>query len=131
MICSSTRRQADRPAELRKRSRLCQRCPESSWSNSCAASDILIIDTQYTDEEYAKKIGWGHGSISSVVSLAIDAEVRKLLLFHHDPTHDDRKVDEMVEAARMLVLESGKPIEVEAAREGAEIWLGTSAAVSV
>jgi phosphoribosyl 1,2-cyclic phosphodiesterase/CheY-like chemotaxis protein len=94
------------------------------------STDILIIDTQYTDEEYSKKVGWGHGSLSSVVSLAIDAEVRKLFLFHHDPTHDDRAVDEMVERARMLVLESGKLIEVEAAREGAEIWLGASAVLS-
>jgi ribonuclease BN (tRNA processing enzyme) len=90
----------------------------------------LIIDTQYTDDEYSHKVGWGHGSLSSVVSLAIDAEVRKLFLFHHDPTHVDRMVDEMVEGARMLVLESGKPIEVEAAREGAEVWLGASAALS-
>lgn len=92
-------------------------------------SEILIIDTQYTDDEYSHKVGWGHGSLSSVVSLAIDAEVRRLFLFHHDPTHDDRMVDEMVEGARMLVLESGKPIEVEAAREGAEVWLGASTAL--
>ena len=93
-------------------------------------TDILIIDAQYTDEEYAAKIGWGHGSLSSAVSLAIDAEVRKLFLFHHDPNHDDKMVENMVEAARMLVLESGRPIEVEAAREGAEIWLGAKAPVS-
>nr|MBA3542922.1 hypothetical protein [Chthoniobacterales bacterium] len=89
--------------------------------------DILIIDAQYTDEEYAEKVGWGHGSLSSVVSLAIDAEVRKLFLFHHDPNHDDKMIDSMVEGARMLVLESGQPIEVEAAREGAEVWLGARA----
>jgi phosphoribosyl 1,2-cyclic phosphodiesterase/CheY-like chemotaxis protein len=92
-------------------------------------SDILIIDTQYTDAEYAQKVGWGHGSLSSVVSLAVDAAVRKLFLFHHDPNHDDKFIDEMVEAARMLVLEKGKPLEVEAAREGAEVWLGASASV--
>ena len=91
-------------------------------------TDILIIDSQYTDKEYAQKVGWGHGSLSSVVSLAIDAEVGKLFLFHHDPNHDDKAVDEIVEAARMLVLESGKPVEVEAAREGAEIWLGRKTA---
>jgi phosphoribosyl 1,2-cyclic phosphodiesterase/CheY-like chemotaxis protein len=91
-------------------------------------TDILIIDAQYTDEEYAQKVGWGHGSLSSVVSLAVDAKVRKLFLFHHDPNHDDRKIDEMVEAARTLVLESGQPVEVEAAREGAEVWLGAKAA---
>jgi phosphoribosyl 1,2-cyclic phosphodiesterase len=93
-------------------------------------TDILIIDAQYTDEEYAQKVGWGHGSLSSVVSLAVDAKVRKLFLFHHDPNHDDRKIDEMVEAARTLVLESGQPVEVEAAREGAEIWLGVKAAAT-
>ncbi len=86
--------------------------------------DVLIIDAQYTDDEYAEKVGWGHGSLSSVVALALDADVRKLFLFHHDPEHDDKKVDEIVEAARTLVLESGKSVEVEAAREGAEIWLG-------
>ena len=92
-------------------------------------TDILIIDAQYTDKEYAQKVGWGHGSLSSVVALAVDAEVRKLFLFHHDPKHDDKKIDEMVEGARMLVLESGKAIEVEAAREGAEVWLGAKPAV--
>ena len=86
--------------------------------------DVLIIDSQYTDEEYKQKVGWGHGSLSSVVSLALDAEARKLFLFHHDPGRDDKAVDALVEAARMLVLESGKPMEVDAAREGAEVWLG-------
>ena len=37
-------------------------------------TDVLIIDSQYTDDEYLQKIGWGHGSLSSVVSLALDAE---------------------------------------------------------
>lgn len=85
--------------------------------------DVLVIDAQYTDEEYAKKKGWGHGSLSSVVSLALDADARKLFLFHHDPEHDDAKLDSIVEAARMIVLESGKSMEVDAAREGAEVWL--------
>lgn len=93
-------------------------------------TDILIMDTQYTDEEYAEKVGWGHGSLSSVVSLAVDADVRKLFLFHHDPNHDDKMIDDMVERARLLAFESGKPIEVEAAREGAEVWLGAKAATA-
>jgi len=87
-------------------------------------ADILIIDAQYTDDEYLQKIGWGHGSLSSVVSLALDAGVRKLFLFHHDPGRDDKAVEQMVESARMLVLESGTPMEVDAAREGSEVWLG-------
>ena len=86
-------------------------------------TDVLIIDAQYTDEEYEKHIGWGHGSLSRVVSLALDANARRLILFHHDPNHDDNKIDDMLQRARLLVVESGKSMEVEAAREGAEIWL--------
>jgi phosphoribosyl 1,2-cyclic phosphodiesterase/CheY-like chemotaxis protein len=85
--------------------------------------DFAIMDTQYTDEEYTDHIGWGHSSLSSVVSLALDANVGRLLLFHHDPNHDDEMIDKMVERARALVAKSGKPLEVEAAREGAEILL--------
>ena len=86
-------------------------------------SDVLILDTQYTDEEYEKHIGWGHGSLSSVVSLALQADVKRLLLFHHDPAHDDAMLERMVEEARKLVAQSGKTLKVEAAREGEEISL--------
>jgi phosphoribosyl 1,2-cyclic phosphodiesterase/ActR/RegA family two-component response regulator len=90
--------------------------------------DLAIMDTQYTEEEYAKHVGWGHSSVGSVVSLALDANVSKLLLFHHDPNHDDQMIDKMVEHARALVAKSGKPLEVEAAREGAEILLESKVA---
>ena len=86
--------------------------------------DILILDSQYTDEEYQAHVGWGHGSLSAGVTLALDAQVRKLVLFHHDPTHDDAMVDEMVKQARALVTKSGKVLEVVAAREGEEFLLG-------
>jgi phosphoribosyl 1,2-cyclic phosphodiesterase len=86
-------------------------------------SDILILDAQYTDEEYKRHIGWGHGSVSSAVSLALDAEVHKLVLFHHDPNHDDQMVDKIVDCARSVVRQSGKSLEIEAAREGSEILL--------
>jgi phosphoribosyl 1,2-cyclic phosphodiesterase len=88
-------------------------------------SDILILDAQYTDEEYETHIGWGHGSISSAVSLALDAEVHTLLLFHHDPNHDDRTVEAMEKSARELVTKSGRPLEIAAAQEGSEILLET------
>ena len=86
-------------------------------------SDILILDAQYTDEEYEAHIGWGHGSISSAVSLALDAEVQTLLLFHHDPNHDDQTVEAMEGYARELVAKSGRPLEIAAAQEGSEILL--------
>ena len=86
-------------------------------------SDILILDAQYTDEEYEAHIGWGHGSISSAVSLALDAEIKTLLLFHHDPNHDDRAVESLEKSARELVAKRGRPLEVAAAQEGSEIVL--------
>jgi phosphoribosyl 1,2-cyclic phosphodiesterase len=86
-------------------------------------SDILILDSQYTDQEYKTHIGWGHGSISSAVSLACEAEVQTLLLFHHDPSHDDDMVDTMVECARELVIKSGSHLEIAGAQEGSEILL--------
>ena len=86
-------------------------------------SDILILDSQYTDQEYKNHIGWGHGSISSAVSLALDAQVQTLILFHHDPSHDDSMVDTMVESARELVAKSGRPLEVAGAQQGTEILL--------
>lgn len=92
--------------------------------------DLAIMDTQYTEEEYTKHIGWGHSSVDSVVSLALDANVGKLLLFHHDPNHDDQMIDKIVEYVRALVAKSGKPLEIDGAREGAEILLEAKVAVS-
>jgi len=85
--------------------------------------DVAILDAQYTDEEYERHVGWGHSSLSSVVLLGLDANVKKVLLFHHDPSHDDDMIDRMVEQARGLVRKSGKPMVIEGAREGAEMLL--------
>jgi phosphoribosyl 1,2-cyclic phosphodiesterase len=90
--------------------------------------DIAILDAQYTDEEYARHVGWGHSSLSSVILLALDANIKKVLLFHHDPRHDDDMIDRMVEEARELVRKSGKAMVIEGAREGLEILLGAESA---
>ncbi|HLW34257.1 MAG TPA: hypothetical protein VKS98_01225, partial [Chthoniobacterales bacterium] len=68
-------------------------------------------------------VGWGHGSLSAGINLAVDAGVRRLILFHHDPRHDDQAIDKMVEMARELASNTGKKLEVEGAREGAEITI--------
>lgn len=86
--------------------------------------DLLLNDTQYTDQEYEGHIGWGHGSLSSAVDLALDAHARKLLLFHHDPSHDDDMIDRMVTEARGRVTRRGGTLEVDAAREGRDVVLG-------
>ena len=78
-----------------------------------AGADILIYDAQYTPEEYANRQGWGHSTWLAGARVARAAGVRQLLLFHHDPVHDDRMLDEMVKRA-------GTEFEhTAAAREGA------------
>ncbi|PYL61353.1 MAG: hypothetical protein DMF31_02445 [Verrucomicrobia bacterium] len=89
--------------------------------------DVAILDAQYTDEEYERHVGWGHSPVSSVVLLALDANVKRVLLFHHDPSHDDDMIDRMIEQARSLVAKSGKTMVIEGAREGVEILLQAGA----
>ncbi len=85
--------------------------------------DVLIVDSQYDDTEYQSKVGWGHGCLDDVVTLALMAGVKRLILFHHDPDHDDEHIRKMEQWARDLVTMHGDPVVVEAAREGVEIVL--------
>jgi phosphoribosyl 1,2-cyclic phosphodiesterase len=80
--------------------------------------DLLIQDAQYTPAEYAARRGWGHGSTDYVTDIAVEAGVRRLALFHHEPTHDDDELDRMVESARMRAREAGSDVEIFAAAEG-------------
>jgi phosphoribosyl 1,2-cyclic phosphodiesterase len=60
-------------------------------------ADVLIYDCTYTDEEYhdpqSGKIGWGHSTWQEGVKLALAANVKKLVIFHHDPNHNDEFMD--------------------------------------
>ena len=86
-------------------------------------TDVLIMDTQYDAEEYKRHTGWGHGCLDDVVALALEAEVKTLFLFHHDPNHDDTKVSQMLAHARKLVAIRKGKLQVEAAREGVTVEL--------
>jgi phosphoribosyl 1,2-cyclic phosphodiesterase len=87
-----------------------------------AGCDLLILDAQYSGAEYSERIGWGHGCVSDSVSLAMRAGVERLILFHHDPNHDDIEIDSMLSEARWQVIEAGSQLRVEAAREREEIF---------
>jgi phosphoribosyl 1,2-cyclic phosphodiesterase len=86
-------------------------------------ADVLILDSQYDRAEYRKHTGWGHGCVDESVALAVKASVKKLFLFHHDPDHDDRRMNEMVKYARKLVVKRKAKLKVDAAREGMGIQL--------
>ncbi len=81
-------------------------------------ADVVILDAQFDAEEYVTHTGWGHSSVDDAVELALQAKVKRLFLFHHDPSHDDAKIDALVQHARNLVTKSGSKMLVEAACEG-------------
>jgi len=68
--------------------------------DSARDADILIYDAQYTPEEYEQRRGWGHSTWLEATRVARDAGVKQLLLFHHDPLHDDAKLAGIVRAAQ-------------------------------
>lgn len=67
-----------------------------------AGADLLICDAQYTPEEYAVREGWGHTTWERAARLAGRAGVGRLALFHHDPTHDDDTLAQILGAARAI-----------------------------
>ena len=79
--------------------------------------DILIHDAQYTPAEFAEKAHWGHCTIDYAVLVAKESGAKRLALFHHDPSHSDDDLDELLDAARCTATYFGVP-DVVAAFEG-------------
>jgi phosphoribosyl 1,2-cyclic phosphodiesterase len=52
-------------------------------------ADLVVYDSTYTDDEFPDKVGWGHSTWQEAVRLCRNASVKKLALFHHDPSHED------------------------------------------
>lgn len=63
-------------------------------------ASVLVHDCQYTDDEYPSHIGWGHSRLADVLAFARLTEAHRLLLFHHDPLHDDEQLDRLHAEAR-------------------------------
>ncbi|MFH1115502.1 MAG: MBL fold metallo-hydrolase [Pseudomonadota bacterium] len=96
-------------------------CRFSDFVAFCRDADVLVHDCQYLPEEMEMRKGWGHSDVQSVAGLAVEAGVRKLVLFHHDPWRTDEAVSEMAARCKGIVEELGANVEVDAAREGATI----------
>jgi phosphoribosyl 1,2-cyclic phosphodiesterase/CheY-like chemotaxis protein len=92
-----------------------------------AGVDVLIVDSQYDVAEYETHVGWGHSCIDDSVALALAGKVKRLFLFHHDPSHDDNWVSRNVAKAREIVTAANSDLVVEAAREGLEVDLKPAA----
>lgn len=69
-------------------------------------ADLLIYDACYTDQEYhdakTPKVGWGHSTWQAGVAVAQAAGVKRIAMFHHDPTHDDDFLDQVGEELKAV-----------------------------
>ena len=87
-------------------------------------ADILVLDSQYTLDESFAKFDWGHTSYTMAVNVATIWGIKKLILTHHEPAYNDKKVfdilEEAIEHKRNL---GGSPLEILLAREGMVIDL--------
>jgi len=84
-------------------------------------ADLLIHEAQYTPEEYPAKEHWGHSTYTYVVELAVAAGVKKLVITHHDPAHDDEFVLDIERRSQELARRLGSRLEVSCAYEGLEL----------
>jgi ribonuclease BN (tRNA processing enzyme) len=78
---------------------------EASWLSGyhlAAGVDVLVHDSQYTEDEYPAHVGWGHSSVAHVVTFARRAGAGRLVMFHHDPLHTDVALEELHGRAREL-----------------------------
>jgi phosphoribosyl 1,2-cyclic phosphodiesterase len=84
-------------------------------------ADLLVADGQYFDDEYPKKVGWGHARASTAVDLAVQAGVKQLAIYHHDPMHADELIDEAIVSCRARADRFKSNLVVLGAREGLEL----------
>lgn len=89
-------------------------------------ADIMIYDATYTDDEYysekTSKVGWGHSTWQEAVKIAKAANVKTLVIFHHDPAHDDAFMDEVgrltrAEFPNTIIAREGMDVDLCANRQ--------------
>lgn len=91
---------------------------EPDWTSGYAlaqGADLLLHDAQYSTEEYQPRVGWGHSSMADALAFARMAAVKRLLFFHHDPSHTDAYLRFLLAGA---LGDADFPFEVGMAAEG-------------
>jgi len=89
----------------------------------CDGVDLLVHDAQYTEAEFADKATWGHSTVGYAVRVAAESGARRLMMYHHDPAHDDRAIDKMLGSARCQ-RGADRLEDISAASDGSVVRLG-------
>jgi ribonuclease BN (tRNA processing enzyme) len=95
----------------------------SGWALA-AGADLLLHDSQFTEDEYVGRLGWGHSSVTHAANFARAAGVARLGIFHHDPMRSDRELEELYDQVAEIVRDDQEQPLI--AREGLEVVLDGS-----
>jgi phosphoribosyl 1,2-cyclic phosphodiesterase len=99
---------------------------DREWTSAgalAAGADLLIHDAQFSVAEYPHRVGWGHSAMEHALAFAALAEVKHLVLFHHDPGRSDAMLDQLTARA----LEAAQPLfMVTPGAEGMSFELGST-----
>jgi phosphoribosyl 1,2-cyclic phosphodiesterase len=100
------------------------RWPSPDWISGydlAVNADLLIHDAQFTDDEYKRRVGWGHSTYRHAFEFANQVGAKQIVPFHHDPSHDDEMLDRLLD---MAVKTFKSPCAVAAGREGTAFDVG-------
>jgi len=89
----------------------------------CKDADILVHDCQYTPEEIGDRRDWGHSDYTAAFAMADRANVKRLVLTHHDPARTDLQVTALTTECKALARAKGSGMVIEAAVEMSELEL--------
>ncbi|HYE33168.1 MAG TPA: MBL fold metallo-hydrolase [Methylomirabilota bacterium] len=98
---------------------------DRSWTSGydlAEGADLLVHDCQYTPDEYAARVGWGHSSFPDAIEFAARTGAKHFVPFHHDPSHDDARLDELFLEA---LTRAPRNLLITPAQEGAVFDLGS------
>ncbi len=87
-------------------------------SSFLSGADLVIHDSQFTDEEYTRRKGWGHSPVEYVIEMCRLAGVQRVAFAHHDLNRTDEALDHLVAGIRRNLLAEHCPMEVFAAADG-------------
>jgi phosphoribosyl 1,2-cyclic phosphodiesterase len=76
--------------------------PDMNVVNLIRGADIVVYDSMYCDETFANHVGWGHSTWQEALRIADLAAVKTMVIFHHNPDHDDARMDKIAAEAGRL-----------------------------
>jgi ribonuclease BN (tRNA processing enzyme) len=98
--------------------------PQPQWATVeelaefCRGADVLMHDAQFVPRDFPMKRGWGHSLVSQACELAAMAQVKHLVLFHHDPERTDDELDTLEGECRAWMAANSPNTQVTAGYEG-------------